>query len=681
MFGVLNIVNGDSSKEVKFSLSGITTPRIINLRDANGTLAYLSDITGGTGGGSGSANYWKTTGDTIIDSTVAIYPSLANDNTYDIFIGGSADASQGFPALIGIDGHAVALNGISETYIGTDSYANALHFDASGIDITLASGDRFIYNADYSANFNARSIIDKGYADARIASKLVSSTVSNPSNSNNNWFLKWNSGTTRYDLSTLSNGNGLTVTSGGYKLGGSITENTALQGNFDYVVQMLGSGTNSSYQSTSSVFGSAGSSTASSSIENLTSIIVNGSSYGAGVNTQTSDVIGSHFLRIYWTRPSAHSRQIELDNDGIIFSLAGSPFGIVGYNADYSANFTPRSFVDKHYVTGLTSTLSADVDNGLSKDGSTIVLGGLLINDTTIEATGTTHTNTISLGSTSFVAALGISTEYDDGFTMGSSTFEVKHFNGTTIAFDDLTSDYNEFKVGSAGIQATANGNNFAKYAFFDVSNANQYGKPDEQPQVHQQIIEEDGSVDDVLFSQYGFDVTFRNDDDDELARFIITKTGTTFTDGRATPHGIEYGGNYASDFAKHSLVDKNYVTGLTSSISVNPVVVTSGVTGSIIVDLSSGDVFILTLTGNTTFNFTGETVGKQYIFKIIKDTTEKTFTWTAGRYRFPFGTAPLMTNPTTNGSDPAHSEDIISAICTSTGRLDIVTTSNLIEN
>jgi hypothetical protein len=103
---------------------------------------------------------------------------------------------------------------------------------------------------------------------------------------------------------------------------------------------------------------------------------------------------------------------------------------------------------------------------------------------------------------------------------------------------------------------------------------------------------------------------------------------------------------------------------------------------GSVLINLSTANMFLLTVTGNvTTFNYTGETVGKQYIFKFLKDTTEKTFTWASGRYRFPFGNAPVLTNPTTNGSNPVHSEDIVTALCTTFGRLDIVITPDLIAN
>jgi len=360
---------------------------------------------------------------------------------------------------------------------------------------------------------------------------------------------------------------------------------------------------------------------------------------------------------------------------------------VIEYNENLHELYTARSIPDVAYVTGITSTLTGGstsilVGNGLTDNNGVIILGGSLSGDTSLDSTSLSHSSTVTFGNSAFNAALSVTTEYDDGFTMGSTSFEVKHFNGTTISFDDLTDKYNEFKVRSSGIEATANGNNFGRYAHLDVSNANQYDKPDEQPQVLQQIIEDDGTANDVLFSPYGFDVTFRNNDDDELARFIITKTGTTFTDGRAIKAGIEYKGNYATGFTKHSLVDVNYVTGITSQITPTLVVFSGSVAGNVVVDLTTADIFLLNVTGNvTSFNYTGETIGKQYMFKIIMDTSNKSFTWASGRYRFPFGTTPVLTNPTTNGSSPAHSEDIITAICMNGGRLDVVTTPDMQSN
>lgn len=119
------------------------------------------------------------------------------------------------------------------------------------------------------------------------------------------------------------------------------------------------------------------------------------------------------------------------------------------------------------------------------------------------------------------------------------------------------------------------------------------------------------------------------------------------------------------------------------TQLSIGRVVSVQNISGAVNLDLSAGSLFILTITGNvTSFTFSNETLNKDYIFYFLKDTSNKTFTWATGKYRFPFGNAPTLTDPTTNGTaGPARSVDVISAICAVSGRLDIVWTPNLIEN
>ncbi len=110
---------------------------------------------------------------------------------------------------------------------------------------------------------------------------------------------------------------------------------------------------------------------------------------------------------------------------------------------------------------------------------------------------------------------------------------------------------------------------------------------------------------------------------------------------------------------------------------------VTANITGAVTIDLSLGDLFELTLTGNvTSFSFSNEALDKEYVFVFKKDTSEKTLVWAATKYRFPYGGAPVLTDPTTNGTTgPARSVDIVTAICNVAGRLDVVITPNMIEN
>jgi uncharacterized delta-60 repeat protein len=72
---------------------------------------------------------------------------------------------------------------------------------------------------------------------------------------------------------------------------------------------------------------------------------------------------------------------------------------------------------------------------------------------------------------------------------------------------------------------------------------------------------------------------------------------GAKFFDYGGSPRGLQYGANYTATFAKHSLVDKSYVTGTTYLTANN------GIT-------KNGSNFRLggTLTGNTVINTTGGT-------------------------------------------------------------------------
>jgi hypothetical protein len=111
-------------------------------------------------------------------------------------------------------------------------------------------------------------------------------------------------------------------------------------------------------------------------------------------------------------------------------------------------------------------------------------------------------------------------------------------------------------------------------------------------------------------------------------------------------------------------------------------VVSTQDISGSTSIDLSVADVFILTITADVTnFTFTNEVVGREYTFVFIKNTTNKAFTWATGKFFFGFGNAPVLTDPTTNGTAPATSKDIVTAISTESGKLDVVLTPNLIAN
>lgn len=171
-------------------------------------------------------------------------------------------------------------------------------------------------------------------------------------------------------------------------------------------------------------------------------------------------------------------------------------------------------------------------------------------------------------------------------------------------------------------------------------------------------------------------------DNEDAKYAFSLAKAGEKTTIAELDGTGLRYLDDYSTDFSPRSLVDKAYVDNALGSAGGTRTVVTQDISAAVTIDLSAGDLFILTITANVySFSFLNETVGKDYIFVFIKTDTNKNLTWTAGKYRFPFGNSPVLTDPTTNGSDPVKSVDIVTGIAAVEGRLDIVFTPNLTEN
>lgn len=112
-------------------------------------------------------------------------------------------------------------------------------------------------------------------------------------------------------------------------------------------------------------------------------------------------------VELYAVKNNTGSRMIFKDS-GCYFSSSHIGTGIQ-YSANYSASFTSRSLVDKAYVDNFTSSLT--FNNGLTKSGNAVKLGGLLTNTTTMISSSTSTQNIILSGSTRSVNG-----DYSDGF-------------------------------------------------------------------------------------------------------------------------------------------------------------------------------------------------------------------------------------------------------------------------
>ena len=84
--------------------------------------------------------------------------------------------------------------------------------------------------------------------------------------------------------------------------------------------------------------------------------------------------------------------------------------------------------------------------------------------------------------------------------------------------------------------------------------------------------------------------------------------------------------------------------------------------------------------THNATMDIINPTLGYDYVFEVSRS-ANLTFGYQSGKFRFPLGSAPILTNPTTNGSSPSSSIDILTGLCMRSGRLDMVITPDLKEN
>lgn len=105
-------------------------------------------------------------------------------------------------------------------------------------------------------------------------------------------------------------------------------------------------------------------------------------------------------------------------------------------------------------------------------------------------------------------------------------------------------------------------------------------------------------------------------------------------------------------------------------------------VSGVVTLNLANGRKFKCRATGNiTAFSFSNEVEGLDYTLDITTETTAKSITFVASKFRFPFNLAPQLTSPLANGSAPAKAVDKFVFTCAVAGRLDCVITPDLRDN
>jgi len=116
------------------------------------------------------------------------------------------------------------------------------------------------------------------------------------------------------------------------------------------------------------------------------------------------------------------------------------------------------------------------------------------------------------------------------------------------------------------------------------------------------------------------------------------------------------------------------------SSYPTYSIIDLGNVSGTFTVDLSLGRKFKMVQIANATMDYSNLELGAEYTFQITRD-ANYTFSFTAGKYRFPLGSPILLTNPLNNGSSPASSTDVLTGQSLELNRLDLVITPDLMNN
>jgi len=312
-----------------------------------------------------------------------------------------------------------ASTGVTSAYNGITKEANAVKLGGTLTGETIftksGTGSLLKYAADYSGEYDAQTIPDAAYVTG-ITSSIESNSVTGARN-------------------------GLTKDGQDVKLGGTLSENTTIDGNsgsydlcllnlklvyftFDSGVLIRdnsGLGYGLSYDDDySSTFGDC-SLVSKKYVDNeiniltgTTSQAITGASNGLtkteqdvclGGTLSTDTVINlnnGNCFQLCDTGNNAdyifdkdrvslinNSSSLNISNTGDDYTLthcSGSNVDLslsgLTYGGDYSSNFKPNTLVTKDYVDNVTGGI--DANNGLSRSGNNIVLGGALTGDTTI---------------------------------------------------------------------------------------------------------------------------------------------------------------------------------------------------------------------------------------------------------------------------------------------------------
>jgi len=443
-----------------------------------------------------------------------------------------------------------ANNGVRKT--GTNVYLGGsltgstnLGLGALNLIFTATTGT-VRYGADYSANFNVRSLVDKGYVTG-ITSTLVTQAKINTytgTTAPNTFVAKsvfstYTGGTTN----VTSASNGVRKNGNNVRLGGSLTGSTNIGlGTFNLVFTgssgtlRYGSDLSASYNVrslvdrgyvtgiTSTLLTVSAFNTYSGNTANLINTKLATSAFNTYsgntanlINTKVGSAnngVRKTGTNVYLGGSLTGSTNIGLGTFNIVFT--GSS-GTLRYGSDLSASYNVRSLVDRGYVTGITSTLlSTSAFNTYSGNTANLINTKLATS-----AFNTYSGNTANLINTKVGSANNGLTKVGTNVRLGGSLTGATTIDATTstLLFTGTTGQFNVDRT-------TASIN---------------------------------------LSTRNALTLVGKNTGGATRVTFKISATGTTYSDATAT--GIVYGADYSSGFVPRTLVDKGYVTGITSTL------------------------------------------------------------------------------------------------------------------
>ena len=489
----LEFDTGGNSGQLRVNLAVPGTTEI-GIEGSNGLVLKRSDIT-----------------DTII-ATNGILETIDGNGDITLKAGGELSELIQYDGLsthkfeiVDTDGFTAGVDGGGVFIMNT---TNATFTDNS------AGSNGIVYAADYSATYTTRSLVDKAYVDSVAESS--------------------------------SAGNGLTKVDELIKLGGALTEFTAISGNtgeFGFQLEDVG---------------------------DFTADIV----AGGAVDINVAD-IGSFQMNTGQTKFT----DVSAGSNGIV------------YTQNYSATFVDRSLVDKGYVDAAVGAIGdlTTASNGLTETGNDIRLGGALTEDTTIDGVSGTYNFTVSdvdilsLGdfgghtlvmngtnatfNDASITKTGIvyGADYSGSFVNRSLVdkeyvdLAVGAIGDLTTASNGLTETGNDIKLGGALTEATS----ITGASAFDITTTGTQTYSSDDTMVIESLSDEvqiNGGGVSLVGSSF---VTISSASTLALATssgYALNMNGTaTFTD-TGNLKGIEYAADYGTNFTDRSLVDKAYV-------------------------------------------------------------------------------------------------------------------------